>query len=66
MAERAIKQNESDTPEGGSSLMTTATAPSATAIEAIKQKAKRLSILSMMSITAAGSGSGHDQLGAHS
>src|SRR5580700_1422632 len=35
---------------------TTATAPSATIIEAIKQKAKRLSILSMMSTTAAGSG----------
>src|ERR1700722_20208536 len=35
---------------------TTATAPSAAAIEAIKQKAKRLSILSMMSTTAAGSG----------
>src|SRR6202023_2493751 len=34
----------------------TATAPSAAAIEAIKQKAKRLSILSMMSTTAAGSG----------
>jgi len=41
MAERAIKQNESDTLEGGRSLMTTATAPSARAIEAIKQKAKR-------------------------
>src|ERR1700734_761441 len=35
---------------------TTATAPSAAAIEAIKQKAKRLSILSIMSTTAAGSG----------
>jgi len=35
---------------------TTATAPSATAIEVIKRKAKRLSILSMMSTTAAGSG----------
>jgi transketolase len=35
---------------------TTATATSATAIEAIKQKAKRSSILSMMSTTAAGSG----------
>src|SRR5580700_6299323 len=35
---------------------TTATAPSATIIETIKQKAKRLSILSMMSTTAAGSG----------
>src|SRR5580693_9288492 len=35
---------------------TTATAPSAATIEAIKQKAKRLSILSMMSTTAAGSG----------
>src|SRR6202034_2070782 len=35
---------------------TTATAPSASTIEAIKQKAKRLSILSMMSTTAAGSG----------
>src|ERR1700689_4424500 len=35
---------------------TTATAPSAAIIEAIKQKAKRLSILSMMSTTAAGSG----------
>jgi hypothetical protein len=31
---------------------TTATAPSAAIIEAIKQKAKRLSILSMMSTTA--------------
>ena len=36
--------------------MNTTTAPSATTIEAIKQKAKRLSILSMMSTTAAGSG----------
>ena len=35
---------------------TTATAPSAAAIEAVKQKARRLSILSMMSTTAAGSG----------
>lgn len=35
---------------------TTATSPSASTIEAIKQKAKRLSILSMMSTTAAGSG----------
>jgi transketolase len=35
---------------------TTATAPSASTIEAIKGKAKRLSILSMMSTTAAGSG----------
>jgi transketolase len=35
---------------------TTATAPSAATIEASKQKAKRLSILSMMSTTAAGSG----------
>jgi transketolase len=35
---------------------TAATAPSAATIEAIKQKAKRLSILSMMSTTAAGSG----------
>ena len=35
---------------------TTATAPSAATIEAIRQKAKRLSILSMMSTTAAGSG----------
>src|SRR5208283_3250058 len=35
---------------------TTATGPSAATIEAIKQKAKRLSILSMMSTTAAGSG----------
>ena len=35
---------------------TTATAPSAAIIGAIKQKAKRLSILSMMSTTAAGSG----------
>src|SRR5580704_3110422 len=35
---------------------TTAIAPSAATIEAIKQKAKRLSILSMMSTTAAGSG----------
>ena len=35
---------------------TTATAPSPATIEAIKQKAKRLSILSMMSTTAAGSG----------
>src|SRR5579864_3997389 len=35
---------------------TTATASSAATIEAIKQKAKRLSILSMMSTTAAGSG----------
>src|SRR5580658_4365779 len=35
---------------------TTATAPSATIIETIKQKAKRLSILSMMATTAAGSG----------
>ena len=35
---------------------TDATAPSAAIIEAIKQKAKRLSILSMMSTTAAGSG----------
>ena len=34
----------------------TATAPSAATIEAIKQRAKRLSILSMMSTTAAGSG----------
>ena len=34
----------------------TATAPSAAIIEAIQQKAKRLSILSMMSTTAAGSG----------
>jgi len=58
MAERAIKQNESDTLEEGRSPMTgtTATAPSATAIEVIKRKAKRLSILSMMSTTAAGSG----------
>src|SRR5271155_5632502 len=36
--------------------MTATTAPSAATIEAIKQKAKRLSILSMMSTTAAGSG----------
>jgi transketolase len=35
---------------------TTAIAPSAATVEAIKQKAKRLSILSMMSTTAAGSG----------
>ena len=35
---------------------TAATAPSGATIEAIKQKAKRLSILSMMSTTAAGSG----------
>ncbi|HKV48236.1 MAG TPA: transketolase [Candidatus Acidoferrales bacterium] len=35
---------------------TTATAPSASMIDAIKEKAKRLSILSMMSTTAAGSG----------
>ena len=35
---------------------TTATAPSASTIDAIKEKAKRLSILSMMSTTAAGSG----------
>ena len=35
---------------------TTATAPSAATIEAIKQRAKRLSILSMMSTTAAGFG----------
>jgi len=35
---------------------TTATSPSAPTIEAIKAKAKRLSILSMMSTTAAGSG----------
>src|ERR1700683_2073045 len=35
---------------------TTATAPSAGIIEAVKQKAKRLSILSIMSTTAAGSG----------
>jgi transketolase len=35
---------------------TTATAPSATAIEDIKKEAQRLSILSMMSTTAAGSG----------
>jgi transketolase len=35
---------------------TTATSPSAATIEAIKEKAKRLSILSMMSTTAAGSG----------
>jgi len=35
---------------------TIATAPSAATIEAIKQKAKRLSVLSMMSTTAAGSG----------
>ncbi|HKQ86500.1 MAG TPA: transketolase [Candidatus Acidoferrales bacterium] len=35
---------------------TTATAPSASTIEAIKERAKRLSILSMMSTTAAGSG----------
>ena len=35
---------------------TTAIAPSAAIIEAIRQKAKRLSILSMMSTTAAGSG----------
>jgi hypothetical protein len=35
---------------------TTTAAPSATTIEAIKQRAKRLSILSMMSTTAAGSG----------
>src|ERR1700724_4830618 len=34
----------------------TATAPSAAAIEAIKEKARRLSILSMISTTAAGSG----------
>jgi len=34
----------------------TATAPSAAIIEAIKQKAKRLSVLSMMATTAAGSG----------
>jgi transketolase len=36
--------------------VTAATAPSATTIEVIKQRAKRLSILSMMSTTAAGSG----------
>jgi hypothetical protein len=36
--------------------MTTAAAPSEAIIEAIKQKAKRLSILSTMSPTAAGSG----------
>jgi transketolase len=36
--------------------MTTATAPTAAIIEAIKQRAKLLSILSMMSTTAAGSG----------
>ncbi len=35
---------------------TMATAPSASTIEAIKEKARRLSILSMMSTTAAGSG----------
>jgi transketolase len=35
---------------------TTATEPSASTIDAIKEKAKRLSILSMMSTTAAGSG----------
>src|SRR5690348_11863098 len=35
---------------------TTATAPSASTIEAIKEKAKRLSILSMMATTAANSG----------
>ncbi len=35
---------------------TTATAPSAATIEAIQQRAKRLSILSMMATTAAGSG----------
>ncbi|HTZ73766.1 MAG TPA: transketolase [Candidatus Aquilonibacter sp.] len=35
---------------------TTAAAPSASTIESIKEKAKRLSILSMMSTTAAGSG----------
>jgi transketolase len=35
---------------------TTATSPSASTIESIKEKAKRLSILSMMSTTAAGSG----------
>ncbi|MGH9572789.1 MAG: transketolase [Candidatus Acidiferrales bacterium] len=35
---------------------TTATAPSASTIDAIKERAKRLSILSMMSTTAAGSG----------
>jgi hypothetical protein len=34
---------------------TNATAPSAATVEAIKQKAKRLSILSMMSTTAVGS-----------
>ncbi len=37
-------------------IATTATAPSAATIEPIKQKAKRLSILSMMSTTAAASG----------
>jgi len=35
---------------------TTATVPSASTIEAVKEKGKRLSILSMMSTTAAGSG----------
>ena len=35
---------------------TNATEPSASTIDAIKEKAKRLSILSMMSTTAAGSG----------
>jgi transketolase len=35
---------------------TTATSPSASTIDSIKEKAKRLSILSMMSTTAAGSG----------
>jgi transketolase len=58
MAERAIKQNEFDTLEGGRSLMTatSATAPSAATVEDIKKEAQRLSILSMMSTTAAGSG----------
>jgi hypothetical protein len=37
-------------------IATTAPAPSSETIEAIQQKAKRLSILSMMSTTAAGSG----------
>ena len=41
---------------------TATTAPSAATIEAITQKAKRLSILSMMSTTAAGSGAGINYL----
>jgi len=51
-----LRGDESPTRERGLMTATTATAPSAAIIEAIKQRAKRLSILSMMSTTAAGSG----------